>query len=255
MTVSLSRVSSRRWAVPATGSPVSNLEFNGHKRKSEIAPMAHSRSIDEIINQLSQQHAEQLDELAGDLHDGLLQYVIAAHMSTEALRRKLSSSSAELPGEVESIQQYLQQAIAEGRRLLAGMQMEAVGVTDIGAALQHLGDELTRDGIRCKVDLPPSVDVDTSTSTVLVRLAQEAISNIRRHSRAASVQVSLRVVADGVELEVTDDGVGFQAVDNDSGGFGLSSMRRRVAAAGGTLQLDTAPERGTRITVRLPRQN
>jgi signal transduction histidine kinase len=85
---------------------------------------------------------------------------------------------------------------------------------------------------------------------VLLRAAQEALTNVRRHARAQLVIV--RLTAEGAEalVEVEDDGVGFEP--DGPGGFGLTGMRDRVRDTGGELDIASIPGHGTRVRVRIP---
>ena len=101
--------------------------------------------------------------------------------------------------------------------------------------------------------LHPSVEV-----TVL-RAAQEALSNARKHSGASRLNVTLSYMDDAVALDVQDDGLGFdpdrggkQLSDGSAGGFGLVAMRQRVEQLGGTLLIESAPGHGTTLVVNLP---
>jgi signal transduction histidine kinase len=85
---------------------------------------------------------------------------------------------------------------------------------------------------------------------VLLRAAQEALSNVRRHARARLVTVRLSAEEAQARVEVVDDGIGFDA--ETPAGFGLTGMRDRVQDAGGELDIASAPGVGTRISVRVP---
>ena len=86
---------------------------------------------------------------------------------------------------------------------------------------------------------------------ILLRAAQEALTNVRRHAQASRVELSLTCGADGtVQLEVTDNGRGIEPEAAE--GFGLRGMRDRVRSGGGELAVSGAAERGTRVQVTLP---
>jgi signal transduction histidine kinase len=92
------------------------------------------------------------------------------------------------------------------------------------------------------------------TAGTLYRVAQESLRNVERHAGARAARVELRPAGDDVLLEVTDDGRGFDLADAERRrpGMGLFSMRERVALVGGTLEIDAAPGRGTRVVARAP---
>src|SRR5205814_303694 len=86
----------------------------------------------------------------------------------------------------------------------------------------------------------------------LYRIAQEALHNTVKHADASAVDVHLSVDRAGVTLEIRDDGKGFDPRGSFPGHLGLRSMRERIAHCGGTVQIDSAPGRGTRVYAHLP---
>jgi signal transduction histidine kinase len=90
-----------------------------------------------------------------------------------------------------------------------------------------------------------------ATEVVLLRVCQEALTNVRKHAAAQSATVRLGYDLEAVRLEVSDDGTGFDP-DQVSGGYGLRGMRTRVAEAGGTLMVCSSPGAGTRVNVVVP---
>ena len=91
----------------------------------------------------------------------------------------------------------------------------------------------------------------------LLRVAQEALANVRKHARAHRVRLTLSYLDDTTLLDVRDDGVGFDpeapARNGSGGGFGLAGMRERLGAHGGTLTVEAAPGQGTTVAAALPR--
>ena len=99
------------------------------------------------------------------------------------------------------------------------------------------------------LDLSPAVEIQ------LVRIVQEALSNVRKHASAASATVRIMTEGGALALEVIDDGQGFDPLSSEPSGwprFGLQTMRERAQAIGGSFELDSRPGEGTRVTVRLP---
>jgi two-component system sensor histidine kinase DegS len=87
----------------------------------------------------------------------------------------------------------------------------------------------------------------------LYRVAQEALNNVVKHAQATRVRVRLDLSAERTVLEINDDGVGFEPALGGGGGYGLQGMRERVERLGGTLEQQSAPGRGTRVSVEVPR--
>jgi signal transduction histidine kinase len=86
---------------------------------------------------------------------------------------------------------------------------------------------------------------------VLLRSAQEALANVRKHAGATQVLITLGISNGGVWIEIRDDGSGFTPA-SAAGGFGLAAMRGRVEESGGSVQVESAPGRGTRVQVLIP---
>jgi signal transduction histidine kinase len=95
-------------------------------------------------------------------------------------------------------------------------------------------------------------DVDREAEVVLLRCAQEALANVRKHAHAAKVSIALDAGYEGAELTVTDDGVGIG--EQASGGYGLAGMAERVRLAGGSLRVFSVDSGGTTVRVALPRR-
>jgi signal transduction histidine kinase len=123
-------------------------------------------------------------------------------------------------------------------------------------AIEALLDRRRSDGLEITSDVAlasdPDADVlDSELETTIYRLAQETLTNIVKHARASHVHVSIHHDGSDLTLEIKDDGVGFDP-EQRSAGFGLGGMRERVYLAGGTLEVNSAPGRGTLVRARLP---
>jgi signal transduction histidine kinase len=100
-----------------------------------------------------------------------------------------------------------------------------------------------------EVALHPEIEV------ALLRTAQEALANVAKHAGATRAGLTLSFMGDVVTLDVRDDGVGFRVPDRgaeDTRGFGLSGMRRRIARVAGSLAIESEPGAGTAVSARVP---
>jgi signal transduction histidine kinase len=187
---------------------------------------------------------EERRRIARDLHDGLAQEL------TYLLRRgrKLLATGTSGGSEIAA---SAARALGESRRAIAALTLPLD--QPMGDVLsQTLSDVARRNGARIKLELEP-VDVSSTTREALLRVASEAVWNAAQHAHAQTIHVKL-FQAGGIRLEVLDDGTGFDvaAEAKKETGFGLRSMRERVAALGGTFACDSALGRGTRIEVVVP---
>ena len=150
--------------------------------------------------------------------------------------------------------QVLDDAIAEARSLARGLfpvQLEADGLS---LALHQLAAGVcARTRVHCRVDCPEPVLVrDNTMATHLYRIAQEAVNNAVKHSRAGSILIELKTNHNRIELKVSDNGMGIPASRNAAGGMGLHIMNYRAQAIGGTLNIERAPAHGTIVSCSAP---
>ena len=159
----------------------------------------------------------------------------------------------------------LGEAIAEVRRISHALRPSALDNLGLASALEQSAKEFSaRTGIAASFRLagdrqPIDVSHDASgeigdRAVTLFRIAQEALANVERHSRARQVEILLSCHAGGTCLNITDDGVGFEIARTErdgSDGIGLRNIRERIEHAGGTLFLSSSPGR-TELRATLP---
>jgi PAS domain S-box-containing protein len=203
---------------------------------------------------------EERIRVAAELHDGPVQHLTALDLRLESLRTRLERGTARASGDsAERIQERLREEIRGLRRMMTELRPPALDERGLDAALRdYVGGVAKETGLMCSVEssmdgrLPPALD------TILYRVAQEAVTNVVKHAKARDVRIALEGTNGKVQLDIRDDGVGFD-VDHawtkvGEGHFGLVGMRERVAAAGGSLRVDSRPGAGTHILVSLPRE-
>ncbi len=95
--------------------------------------------------------------------------------------------------------------------------------------------------------------------TVLFRVTQEALTNIVKHANAKNISIELTQVKRSLQLKIRDDGVGFDLEEKrpsvERRGSGLIGMRERISALHGTFNINSTPNKGTQISIRLPLEN
>lgn len=188
---------------------------------------------------------EERARLARDVHDTIAQSLTSIVMLAE--RARLDGS----PAAIELIESAAREALVEARALVA-VTSPAPSAESLGDALRRLGDRFAREtGMRVDVSASDAV-LARDVQVVLLRCAQEGLANVRKHSGAASAQVTL-AISDAAELRIRDDGRGLGGVSiDDDRGFGLAGMRERVALVGGSLTVADGARAGTDLTVRIP---
>jgi signal transduction histidine kinase len=118
----------------------------------------------------------------------------------------------------------------------------------------HAEEFTTRTGVHCTwLERPERVNLERGKATAVFRIFQEILTNIARHSGATTVKMVLRPDDDTLLLEVTDDGKGFKEPEiGRPASLGLLGMRERALAAGGTVEIKSAPGKGTTVSLRVP---
>ena len=194
---------------------------------------------------------EERNRLARDLHDSVKQQVFATSMTLGAAESLWAKDPAAAREKVDQALALCRQAQQE----LSGLihELRPVGLQDQGLATA-LGEAVERWSRQTAIEAStvlkgspePAVDVEQA----LFRVAQEALSNVAKHSQARQVEVTLSRLGDDLVLEVIDDGQGFSPASAMGLGMGLRSMRERMEALGGELEVHSKPGKGTRVLAR-----
>jgi PAS domain S-box-containing protein len=193
--------------------------------------------------------AEERQRLSRELHDAVNQTLWTAALTADGLLRDLEPD-AELHRRVARLRKLISGAQAEMRTLLLELRPQELVEVELPELLAQLVAAMeSRKKMEVTVDLE-QVELDPAQRVAVYRIAQEALTNITRHSAASVVSVSLAPDVDGVvALRICDNGRGFDADNVPPGHLGLSIMRERAEAIGAELVLRAAPGHGTEITV------
>jgi signal transduction histidine kinase len=198
---------------------------------------------------------EERHRLARDLHDSVTQSLYSLTLLAETGRR------AALSGDLDGVANYVarlgqvsQQALKEMRLLIYELRPPVLEQEGLAGALQQRLDAVEgRAGIEARLLVEGEIDLDASIEDALYRIAVEALNNALKHAVATMVTVHIHVQDGTTELEMADNGLGFDpgAIGN-TGGMGLTTMRERAERLGGTIDVVSAPGKGTRIKARVP---
>lgn len=188
--------------------------------------------------------------LSRELHDDIGQAITAIKLGAMALQDEGDPERrGEILGEIVGITDQTVTKLRNLSMLLRPPQLDTLGLE---TALRWQADTLFRSGTpQLELRLEPLPGrLDPAVELACFRIAQEALTNILRHSGARQVTLTLEADARMACLVITDDGCGFRP--EDVHGLGLVTMRERAQQLGGSLDIHTAPGQGTRVTVRLP---
>lgn len=235
---------------------ISKVIEQSEQRAELLAELDATRHELDVAEQARGALAER-ERMAREIHDTLAQGFTSIAMLSEAAQAQLRTQPQDPTGLLRSlsaISQTARESLAEARALVASGVPSDVQGGDLLAALRRLPDTLHLDSMRLNVALPDHLPPLPSTQQVaLLRTAQEALNNVRRHSGATTAELVVDVPAGDpplLRLTVTDNGHGFDP-SADHEGFGLRSMAARLAEIGGRLQV-TSSSGGTRLVAVVP---
>ena len=197
---------------------------------------------------------EERKRLARELHDSVTQMLFSIGLTAEAAAALIETDPARAKAELEHLQELAREAMHEMRSSIfelrpAELESDGLATTlrkhvEVLRRVHHQEIELSIEGDR---RLPANVEKG------LFRIGQEALTNALKHARAKKVSVALEVRDSSVALTVADDGAGFdpEAAGVRSRRLGLTSMRERADALGGSLAIESRPGEGTKVSVRV----
>ncbi|WCM93889.1 cache domain-containing protein [Acidovorax sp. NCPPB 2350] len=208
-----------------------------------------------LARRVVQSQEEERAHLARELHDGTSQTLVSAKLLIETAVEDIERERP-APPTLATALQHLNDALSEVRHLSHELRPALLDTLGLPAALEHLVRAFGEHGpVAAAADVaPPPQPLPQEVTTALFRVAQEALTNVRKHAQARQVHVTLEFVGGGVQLEVRDDGRGFdaQALQQDPHrGIGLRNMHERMEAVGGHLQVRAGPG-GTRVVAEVP---
>ncbi|MTK03193.1 sensor histidine kinase [Micromonospora sp. CP22] len=212
------------------------------RTRAELAQLSHQAGV-----------AAERQRLAADIHDTVAQGLSSVVMLVQAAEADLDDDPERARRHLALARQTARENLIDVRTLVAALTPAQLTDAPLEQALHRLAQRF-----RAETGVPTSCVVSgtgpppgTDREVVLLRAAQEALANIRRHADARAVAVLLRHDDQRVTLEVADDGTGFD-VDRAADGYGLTGLRARVEQAGGALVVRSTPGAGTTIRVEVP---
>jgi signal transduction histidine kinase len=204
-----------------------------------------------LLVKLESAQGEERRRIADDLHDDSVQVMTAAHLRAQELVERIGND--ELRVAAAELRDTLREAVGRLRHLLFELHPPSLDREGLAAALRAYGAGRPEPSVVVEDGLPAEPPEDVRA--LLFRIAQEAITNARKHAEADRVRVMLDPLDQGVRLRIVDDGCGFDLSivdDPDPGHIGLSGMIERAELAGGRLRIDSRRGEGTAIEVWLP---
>jgi signal transduction histidine kinase len=224
-----------------------------------------NRELAEAHKQL-QAYANEVEELAvarerarmaRDIHDTLGHYLTILGIQLETIAKLQERDPGSAAAEVAKARHVVAQSMQEVRNAVSAMRSTGPATLGLPSTLSQLAEEFrsvagdTQVAVDLETNLPP---LSTDLQLALYRSAQEALTNVRKHTNATKVLLRLRYEHETIELVVLDNGANVQTngSEHDSGGFGLLGLKERIELLGGEATYGKADPTGYRVTVRVP---
>src|SRR4051812_34417235 len=194
--------------------------------------------------------------IASDLHDGVVQELAGTSYALAAAADRIDGAAPEVSGALRDGAKQTRRSIRQLRSLLVDIYPPDLHRAGLAAALSDLVAPLESRGVHARVELPPGLRLQPEAEALMFRTAQEALRNVMAHSEAANVDLSVVLENRHAGLAITDDGRGFSAGEaegaRDDGHLGLRVLADMAHDAGGRLDIDSQPGRGTRVNLEVP---
>lgn len=218
------------------------------------------QSLQQEKNRIVEIEENARKKLARDLHDGPTQSIAAIAMRLNYTRKLLQHDPSKVDAEIVKIEEMARRTTKEIRHMLFTLRPLVLETQGLAAALQQSIQKVqeTEAGVSIHLEAEKVEDrIDLNTQGVVYYIIEEAVGNARKHAKARNIWVRLRLEADAVIAEVQDDGEGFDvrgvtAAYDSRGSLGMVNMRERAELINGILTMDSAPGRGTTITLAVP---
>lgn len=237
----------------------SRVEERTAELKTTLEALLESRKRLQILSKrLVEVQEQERHAISQELHDRVGQNLTALNLNLTIIQNQLQGQAlSTVAGRLTDSMNLVTEMIVIVRDVMSDLRPVVLNEYGLVAALHEYTSNFgARYGIKVEFtksnSLPPSLD--SALEMTVLRITQEALLNIGRHAKSDRVRVAVHCDDDSILLRVEDNGVGFQTPANGtaSHGHGLTIMRERAEAVGGTLNIDSAPGTGTRIEAMLP---
>jgi signal transduction histidine kinase len=227
----------------------------GEQKRAERALSASRHELRALAGRLINAEEEARKRISRELHDDLGQKLAILAFDCGSLLLDNTLSVDQIRQEVRNIETRVVQISQDVRQIAHQLHPSILEDLGITAALRELCDEFSaREGIEAIFNEDHiGKDLPVSIASCLYRVAQEALHNVSKHAKAASVCVRLTEIADCVQLTIHDSGIGFDTnSESFRSGLGIVSMKERVRLVQGEFSIHSEPGRGTEVSVSVP---
>lgn len=209
--------------------------------------------LKELTQRVFDTQEEERGRVARELHDSISQILVGVRYALELARRRQTKGDVRAGESLNSGIEHLNGAIQEVRRISRDLRPGVLDDLGLGPALQSMAEEFgKRTGIKVIFETNPFRNrLDQDSKIALFRIAQEALTNIERHSGATEINMLVRGTKTGAVLRIQDNGRGMQDDRAEAPGLGLRNMAERMERLNGTLRI-LSSKTGTIIEAQVP---
>ncbi|MBN1160940.1 MAG: PAS domain S-box protein [Dehalococcoidales bacterium] len=246
----------------STNAVVSGGRITGfeHVARDVTEEKVQEENVRAYLQQITRTQEEERKRIARDLHDDVSPDIIILIQKLDNLVSAQRMKLATLRDNLEDVREQAVNALESLRATAQGLRPRIIDDLGLVAALEWIAEGLERDQkIQANVETKNmEAPLSPEAQILLFRIAQEALNNTRKHAKASKVNIRLESKDDNVLMTVTDNGQGFEAPGKiegmvSAGRLGLMGMHERARLLNGTLQINSAPGKGTEILVNIPR--
>jgi signal transduction histidine kinase len=221
----------------------------------QVAGALHALSLSQELRSTRQRIVQLREEerrrIRRDLHDGLGPALAGLTFTLEAVRNLADSDLERADRLLAAATEQVQTMIGDVRRLIYGLRPPALDQLGLAGALRGLATREVMPATQVRIDAPESLPIlPAAVEVAAYWIAQEALTNVKRHARARACDVRVAVEPELLRLEIEDDGGGLATGPT---GIGLLTMKERAAELGGSCEIASEARGGTRVTALLPR--
>ena len=229
-------------------------KVNGGRELENLrAELVHLQAERKLLSESLEYHERDRQLLAFEIHDGIVQDMTAALMFLEGAQGEATAAGGAAREKLDRGIALLRRTVEEARRLIHGLIPVQLDERGLVASLENLINRMQTDHslrINFTADmqqqhLVPAVEL------ILLRIVQEALSNVWKHSEAKEATVAVIQNDDELTLTIADQGKGFDTQQVKPTRYGLTGIRERARLIGGQASIDSQPGRGTQVTLRL----
>lgn len=211
------------------------------------------RQLRELAAHIQSAREEEKSHLAREIHDDLGQILFLLKLKVAGYACDCAAKSGALCAQLQEALMLTDRAIGTTRNIVSALRPPALDY-GIAAALKWLAENfISNMNIQCELQIEDEeIHLDESKSLALFRIVQEALNNVAKHARADRVEIALNKDTADYVMRVRDNGTGFDTNKKKKGSFGLVGMQERTLMHGGTVSIESRPDGGTEIVVRIP---